>query len=349
MQQRLIHIDVLRAIAILLVTGYHIWVALNGSHEVLPSNAEFSLMGVFVNGEIGVELFFLVSGYCMSLGASKNNFKLNFFDYYKKRFLRIAPTYYIAIIFWNIIIYLGFLVKPNDWYHNLMHIFFIHNLTLETFHSVSGVFWSLAVEMQFYFLLPFILPLLRSVKTSIGLFVFVLTMSVFININFPFKLMTWSLLSYLVIFVFGIILGVYKDKFDKMIKWKVVNTFLLIGSFISLCWIGPNSKHNELHQIFTALVIGYLFFINRRYIDKLGHYKLMKFLAYIGLSSYSLYLYNYMAFALIKPMEDFLVLNWLVPFVFVLIFGFLTYEFIELKVTKLLKIKWGKRANCSNP
>ena len=35
-----------------------------------------------------------------------------------------------------------------------MHMFFLHTLDPDTFFSVSGVFWSLAVEIHFYVLFP---------------------------------------------------------------------------------------------------------------------------------------------------------------------------------------------------
>ena len=71
----------LRAIAVLLVVIYH------------------SGMPIFSGGYIGVDVFFVISGYLITSGIIREHqmglFRLN--DFYKRRILRILPAYFVVI------------------------------------------------------------------------------------------------------------------------------------------------------------------------------------------------------------------------------------------------------------
>ena len=76
-------IDGLRAIAILLVVGFH----------AFPS--------AITGGYIGVDIFFVISGYLISsiLFQSLNNNQFSIFDFYSRRIRRIFPAL-ILVLFW---------------------------------------------------------------------------------------------------------------------------------------------------------------------------------------------------------------------------------------------------------
>jgi len=145
-------IDGLRAIAVLSVVIFHYF------PSILPG------------GFIGVDIFFVISGYLITSiilkSASKNNF--SFIDFYKKRILRIFPALFIVLIFCMIV---GWIFLFQDDYKSIgKHIFsgafFISNLTL---WSESGYFdsqsylkpllhlWSLGIEEQFYIIWPLVI------------------------------------------------------------------------------------------------------------------------------------------------------------------------------------------------
>jgi len=113
-------------------------------------------------GWVGVQLFFVLSGFLISrnllLSQSSNGY---FRAFYARRILRIFPLYYATLIFFFVLLpcigYLPQAVK-DDQPHQIWLWLFLSNWT--EWMGLGGLslphFWSLAVEEQFYLLWPFI-------------------------------------------------------------------------------------------------------------------------------------------------------------------------------------------------
>ncbi len=155
-QARLNGLDTLRALAILLVLIFH--------YRVVVSNE--LLFGFVSNiGWVGVDLFFVLSGYLIGdqllrAYANKDNFSVK--NFYARRLLRTLPNYYAVFALYLLLPNLlnGTYVAPL-W----QFLTFTQNLDMrpgETFtHS-----WSLCVEEQFYLLFPLIGMLALSNTTN---------------------------------------------------------------------------------------------------------------------------------------------------------------------------------------
>ena len=50
----------------------------------------------YLDGALGVALFFMVSGYCISMTSLK---KKNFFSFWKARYLRLLPLFFLSLSF----------------------------------------------------------------------------------------------------------------------------------------------------------------------------------------------------------------------------------------------------------
>ncbi|MBF0200706.1 MAG: acyltransferase [Desulfamplus sp.] len=110
----------------------------------------------------GVPLFFIISGYLLagSMHSIKSGShspcyhgKGSLFHFYYLRFMRIYPAYLVwLLIFWSL-----FSKNAHDM---LFHILNIHNLSPDFNRSINPVFWSLAVEFQWYLLAPLVFRLL---------------------------------------------------------------------------------------------------------------------------------------------------------------------------------------------
>jgi peptidoglycan/LPS O-acetylase OafA/YrhL len=153
-------IDGLRAVAVMLVVLNHVG---------------FSL---FSGGFVGVDVFFVISGYLITgiiLGqVEKGTF--SFTDFYLRRARRILPALYVVLLCVMVAGYYFFL--PSDYsalsQSTLSAIFFASNLFF--WKSSGGYFsssseempllhiWSLSVEEQFYFIWPFSLLLILKLK-----------------------------------------------------------------------------------------------------------------------------------------------------------------------------------------
>lgn len=152
-------LDGLRALAALAVFGVHYNQIVRLDYHLGP----FSIYTLLANGDHGVSLFFSLSGFLLSLPywqALANH--TSFPDaraYLLRRAARIVPAYYVAL---TALIILGDLWRvPHARVDILLHYTFLFNYTEFSIFSINPPFWTLAVEAQFYLLLPCIFLLIR--------------------------------------------------------------------------------------------------------------------------------------------------------------------------------------------
>lgn len=155
-------IDALRGMAILGVILVH------SSQSVAPTNA--MLLWFMGGGARGVQLFYVASALtlCMSWVARSSHEAFPIRNFYMRRFFRIAPMFYIAIL--SYILINGFSPSywaPNgiEWWFVPITAAFLHGFHPETITSVVPGGWSIAVEMSFYLILPFLLLHIKSIKS----------------------------------------------------------------------------------------------------------------------------------------------------------------------------------------
>jgi peptidoglycan/LPS O-acetylase OafA/YrhL len=139
-------LDLLRALAIIVVVIYH--AALFG----------FKLPGrVDRFGWIGVDLFFVLSGYLIGgqlLASLARDRRINLGRFFARRALRIMPAYFVVLAIY-------FLLPPWREYSEMSQplwkfLLSVQNIALHGGTAFSHA-WSLAVEDQFYLALPFLL------------------------------------------------------------------------------------------------------------------------------------------------------------------------------------------------
>lgn len=91
----------------------------------------------FRGGFIGVDIFFVISGYLMTRiilsGLSDNNFSLS--DFYKKRLMRIFPALLAMITFFGILIYFCI---PTQWLIYTKQCF-ASSLFFPILHFITGM------------------------------------------------------------------------------------------------------------------------------------------------------------------------------------------------------------------
>lgn len=119
----------------------------------------------FGMGFVGVDLFFVLSGFLLSLPFAEACLKRQNHPplkrYFQRRLLRVFPAYYAQ---WGIIMLAGsWLVNwaPLSAMDVLGHLFMFFNIGPEPVKPIVGLWWSLPVELAFYLLLPLIAPFMR--------------------------------------------------------------------------------------------------------------------------------------------------------------------------------------------
>jgi peptidoglycan/LPS O-acetylase OafA/YrhL len=149
-------LDGLRGIAILLIVGYHV----------------FNFLPFFEYGWLGVDLFFVLSGYLITDILIKSRDQEKYISrFYIRRVLRIFPIYYLCLFIFIILLPALQQVPYNASYYNEHQInfwlymsnwLFILKSPEETFFL--NHLWSLALEQQFYFIWPWVILFITNSK-----------------------------------------------------------------------------------------------------------------------------------------------------------------------------------------
>ena len=142
-------LDGVRGLAILMVLAYHF-----GGE--LPKGTHKLIMIPFAAGWMGVDLFFVLSGFLITGILLNTRRSSNYFrSFYFRRFVRIFPVFYGSLVVLFIIIphvdaRLASLLPPQRirWCYWL----YVNNWTPDAY--LVGHFWSLAIEEQFYIVWP---------------------------------------------------------------------------------------------------------------------------------------------------------------------------------------------------
>ncbi len=153
-------LDGVRAVACLSVVAYHLMLITSQDlHLWHPDRLPLLLTAIMYTGGTGVNLFFVLSGFLLFMPYVK----ALLFDhewpsmrtFYIRRALRILPLYYVSL-FLMILIYRPDFLLPK----RLGDLFMFLTLYLDSsptaFRQINGPFWTLAVEWQFYLILPLV-------------------------------------------------------------------------------------------------------------------------------------------------------------------------------------------------
>jgi len=149
----LVFLDVLRATAVIGVVTVHnaVWALSNVdlSNGVLSAAAT-----LFASGRLGVEVFFFLSGFLLSMlyeGSSKS-----LSSYAAARFFRIWPLWILFGVVWAC--YFLFAGEPLDWILTglLLSVFFMLWASPSHFDSFIGGAWSIQIEIVSYVIFWFL-------------------------------------------------------------------------------------------------------------------------------------------------------------------------------------------------
>jgi peptidoglycan/LPS O-acetylase OafA/YrhL len=161
---RVPELDGVRGLAILLVVIWH-YVAFP-LQEVLGSPGPFVLQALRLTGS-GVDLFFVLSGFLIGGLLLDHRESPNYFQaFYFRRFCRIVPLYFVWLGLFYLLVRAGPTVVASPVLGRIFqqpfplwsYVTFTQNLLMARAETLGpewlGITWSLAVEEQFYLLLP---------------------------------------------------------------------------------------------------------------------------------------------------------------------------------------------------
>jgi peptidoglycan/LPS O-acetylase OafA/YrhL len=156
-------VQTLRGVAALLILVHHWTICVPG---FIPSAAWNAFFRTF---NVGVPLFFMISGFVMPYAMDKGQYSLATFPrFLAKRMVRLDPPYFLSIIFCLLLAYIATL-HPR--YTGVPFEVCLRDLALHALYLVpffggqwvqGGVFWTLGIEFQYYIIVALMFPLLVS-------------------------------------------------------------------------------------------------------------------------------------------------------------------------------------------
>lgn len=155
--------DLFRVLCIALIAWYHFWQLSWLDPGFFVGGVHIDLQQTVRNGYMLVDMLLVLSGFLLALPyarwAQGRGDRPDGTDFYKKRMIRIVPSYLFAVL----LSYFAWAI-PTGQYADasaavrdlLTHLTFTHNLFRETLYDskLPGVLWTLAVEVQFYLVFP---------------------------------------------------------------------------------------------------------------------------------------------------------------------------------------------------
>lgn len=198
-------IQALRALAVILVTHVHS-IDLQMAFARSFQDHFYYLQNL---GAIGVDLFFVISGFIISHVAGRYSGTKDALKFLEKRFLRINPVYYIATaIFFVLLCFLDERMGFGELFIrglNALIIIPVIEPQLRPFIPILGVGWSLSFEWMFYlfFCITILLRIKKKLPFLIVMIVGVVTLGRFYHPNFWVTFYSHPLLLE---FLFGVIM-----------------------------------------------------------------------------------------------------------------------------------------------
>lgn len=193
--KKLVHLpylDSLRGLSALYVVMVHLLMTLPANGN-LPSDKVFA--AIFKYGHSAVDLFIILSGFCLMLPVIRNEGKLrgSIILFFKKRVRRILPPYYITIGLSLLLIATVIGEKTGSQWDSaipvtmegiIAHLILIHDFFSGINFQINGVLWSISVEFRIYLLFPLILFFWRKLGGfTTTLITIVLSYALFIPLN----------------------------------------------------------------------------------------------------------------------------------------------------------------------
>ena len=300
----------MRGIAILLVVFYH----------------NFGFIKYFFFGWLGVDLFFVLSGFQITDILLRTVNKPGYFkNFYTKRVLRIFPLYYLSLVIFLIILPsikgfpldLSFYIDHQWWFWTYLQNWFLifHNVGYTT--TAIQHYWSLAVEEQFYIVWPVVIFLIR--KPRILLAIAGLLLVAVIGV----RLYMWTIqikdLNYFGLYTYtridGICIGSMLAIFQYM-RSRFINKYftglILLLAAMNFVFYFINKEFNFTYPYLA--IVGYTTFAmlfaivvheviqgNNKFLNFLLNIKVLKF---FGRISYGFYIFHWPVYLILYDWVD---------------------------------------------
>ena len=308
-RDRIVELDGLRGVAILMVISFHYL-----NNQLLDSTYKIGKMLCKITsfGWVGVDLFFVLSGFLIgSLLLRTKNTSNYFSTFYIRRLVRIIPNYYLLLIIFLIINCIPYFLDdymlsgnytiPVGSYFLMTHNFYMANLN-NMGNGVLSITWSIGIEEQFYLIIPLLIYYLDK-KWLVIVLLFTVAGASIIRFHFTHWIPAYVLLPSR---MDSISTGVLVALFYSHTKFRSVSlryrngiiTLLFLN--VLLCgylYFRYGDLGSIKHSLFACFFAGCLVLA---LVETPLYSRVLRnrYLCLVGTISYSLYLFHYLILAM---------------------------------------------------
>lgn len=325
---RLQNLDFLRAIAITGVVLYHYTARYDAAYYRTDAPVPFA----FQLGWLGVDIFFSVSAFCIFMTLESAGRIENF---WAKRLARIQPAYMAGILLtFTLVSMFGLSGREASWWTALSNIFWIN--MIPSMKMVDNVYWSLAVEMKFYFWIGLLYFFLKGKNITIYWSIFCCFGAILLSLedNFGSAGHMASLIAEFVLianYAPQFLVGILAFEWPRLSRRSRT---ALIPVTALLLWSTPRSSDIETIMLAT---MAFSFCILR-----MPQLRFPKVVIFVGMFSYSLYLVHQniglMVIRELAPMIHSFTLRVFVAIVITALLATLLYQLVETRWQRPLSI-----------
>jgi peptidoglycan/LPS O-acetylase OafA/YrhL len=311
--QFIAEIDGMRFFAIFTVLIFHLNTAFSKEIKLeytndLPTASFFNIGWWIIRLDVGVKVFFAISGFILAIPFLKQYLNLGkkvvLKDYFIKRLTRLEPPFILSLIAF---FFVHLLILHADFYDLLKSffagLFYAHFFIFGYPNPINPVTWSLETEAQFYIIIPFFLYCIFYFKnkwTRLLLFILIFLMSIFSK-NWIMKSDLFNIKASLAVFLINFMVGIVVAYLylTSFYFFKIKNHLWdFIGLFAVFCmFYFYKPQLEKLNILFLNLTV-FLFFISV-FKGKITNWFYTRPIIYtIGGMCYSIYLLHYAFFHL---------------------------------------------------
>ncbi len=276
---RIKELDAFRGIAALSVVLYHYTTVYHDNFDV-PS------LFYVQYGWLGVPLFFILSGFVITLTIQRCKNPLEFL---LKRFIRLYPTYWISLSITLLVIYISNSQGIHDMFSNTTtNILFNFTMFQELVYidHVDASYWSLLPELLFYLLIAFLFWIKK--VNNLLLYNSILIGICIIHYFFPLPIVGRILdLHYVLLFMIGICFYNIYANYKKVKQY--IHFLIVINLILGIFLYGIIRPHLDFTVILITFPMIVLLFYGFVY-QKFAVLGTIKSLLFLGIISYPLYL-----------------------------------------------------------
>ncbi|MFN8362073.1 MAG: acyltransferase [Candidatus Kapaibacterium sp.] len=304
--QKYASINGLRALSILLVIIGHLNVQYGLLQPMISIRWLRPLTDMLYDGHLGVNVFFVISGFLITslmMQEEAITGKISLKNFYIRRTLRIFPAYYTLLLVYGILQYCGYLhLSSESWLTALTYTKYF-NWTLDWYTAHA---WSLSIEEHFYLFWPLIFLAGDKRRKHLA---FALTAAVPLVRTFTyFHPVSWmndlTLFTRIDSIAIGCLVALYREEIIRLLRPYWTSAFLISGLLLMMLryasivaakvhlefiFIPLGLTHGTIGNILIAVIMVYSVFgpesVWYRFLN-------LRLLNYIGILSYSIYLWQ---------------------------------------------------------